>query len=214
MCIRDRFLDEVNSLSLAHQAKLLRFLQDKTFRPLGASAYRRADVNIIAATNRDLESCVRSQAFREDLYFRLNVLDLRLPPLRERAVDIPLLAKYFLADIRPEKEFSREALDSLATYHWPGNVRELYNTVCRAAAFSTGRRVASSDIALPSSPGRPAAAGATFQEARALALEHFERAYLQNLLAEVGGNITQAARRAGKERRAMGRLVRKHHLKV
>src|SRR5262249_53877907 len=128
------FLDEIDSLSLAAQAKLLRFLQDQTFRPLGGERHERADVRIIAASNRDLEARVQAKEFRADLFFRLNILRVHLPPLRDRRDDIPLLAQQMLEELRagdgvPAKSLTCAAIRMLKVHDWPGNVRELSNVV-------------------------------------------------------------------------------------
>jgi DNA-binding NtrC family response regulator len=208
------FLDEIDSLSLAAQAKLLRFLQDGAYRALGAERLVRANVRVLAAANRDLESLVHAKQFRSDLYFRLNVLELRLPPLRERQRDIALLASHFLesfcaAGPGPAKYFSPAALRILEQHDWPGNVRELRNVVQRAVIFSPGPSILPSHISLSrSAPPRPTAA--SFRQARQQALDRFERLYVEQTLREHNGNITRAALAAGKDRRAFGRLVKKH----
>jgi two-component system, NtrC family, response regulator GlrR len=204
------FLDEVDALSPGSQAKLLRFLQEKTYRQLGASTWRTANVNVLAASNRNLEAGVEARQFRQDLYFRLNVLTLHLPPLRDRISDIPLLARHFLAACGRAKTFSPAALCALSLYSWPGNVRELQSAVLRAVLRSRGTEILPEDLDLPGSS--TAAAILNYREMRKQVIENFERQYLEALLQEVNGNITQAAKRAGKERRAMGRLVKKHTL--
>ena len=211
------FLDEVDSLSLAAQGKLLRFLQEKTYKPLGAEKFQHAEVTVLAATNRDLEQCVRANAFRSDLYYRLNVLQLRLPPLRERRGDVGLLARHFLAGacarMPHRKTFSPQALCKLTMYDWPGNVRELMNLVQRAAVMAEGDVVLPCHVIMPGEPvRREAVQSATFRSARAKTLEIFERAYVLDILAKHNGNISRAAREAGKERRAFGRLVKKYNL--
>ncbi len=137
------FLDEIDSLTLAAQSKLLRFIEDGTYRPLGAQKYESADVRLVTATNRDLEDCSRAGTFRRDLFFRLNVLPLRLPPLRKRREDIVLLANHFLKCVGAsrEKKLTPSALRILQNHDWPGNVRELYNVVRRAVAFSGGSAI-------------------------------------------------------------------------
>ena len=208
------FLDEVNSLSLPAQTKLLRFLQDRSYRPLGSEHFARADVRIIAATNRDLEQAVNENAFRRDLFFRINVLRLHIPPLRQRADDIELLANHFVDLCQVEiggarKTFCPSALQMLRSQEWPGNVRELYNAIRQAVLFSDGPRLLPSHFA---SPARPASSGAplSFRDARERALSSFERRYVEDLLRMHGGNITRAAREANKDRRAFGRLVKRH----
>ncbi len=140
------FLDEIGDLSLPTQAKLLRVLQEREFTRIGGTHPIKVDVRIIAATNKRLEDLVRSKAFREDLYYRINVVSLYLPALRDRGEDIPLLAKHFLAkkleeERRPPQEFSKDALEILGKYHWPGNVRELENVVEQALVWSQGATI-------------------------------------------------------------------------
>jgi len=205
------FLDEIDSLSLTAQAKLLRFLQDHQFKPLGSERYTRSDVRVIAATNRNLEQHVDEKQFRSDLYFRLNVLRIELPPLRERRQDIPLLANHFLALFAPvgaRKAFTSAALHQLGSYYWPGNIRELANVIQRAIVFSQGAMINRCDIAIPGEQIPPAAG--SFRQERKEALQSFEREYVEALLRRNHGNITWAAREAGKERRAFGRLVKKY----
>ncbi len=208
------FLDEIDALSLGAQAKLLRFLQEGTYRPLGSERFLRAQVRVVAATNRDLEACVREQRFRSDLYFRLNVLHLRLPPLRERRGDITLLARYFLerasaAEARI-KSFSPAALRSLEAYEWPGNVRELFNVVQRALIYSPGHSILPSHLSLPTTAEASESQQLDFRRARSQVISDFEGHYVRSLLRKHGGNVTRAAHEAGKERRAFGRLVKKY----
>jgi DNA-binding NtrC family response regulator len=171
----------------------------------------------IAATNCDLEACIREETFRCDLFFRLNVLPLRLPPLRERWQDIALLANYFLSALakptrQPAKKFSLAALQVLQNYDWPGNVRELQNTVQRAVALSPGTTILPEQLGLPLSVD-PAAPPDDFRRARSRVVEHFERAYLKQLLRKHAGNVTQAAREAGKDRRVFGRMMKKYDIR-
>ncbi len=218
------FLDEVDALSLAAQAKLLRFLQERSFKPLGAERFAQADVRVVAATNRDLERCVQERRFRADLYFRLHVLPLRLPPLRERPGDVSLLARHFLAaSLGGERRcsWSAAALRQLEGHDWPGNVRELWNVVQRAAVLCDGPQVLAAHVRLSGQASEQtdadepeAARPVRFREARAQALAAFERRYTLDLLQAHAGNVTRAARAAGKERRAFGRLVKKHGLKA
>jgi len=210
------FLDEVDGLSPSAQAKLLRFLQERTFRPLGADRFEHADVNVIAATNRDLGACVRDKQLRSDLYFRLNVLRLHLPPLRERGGDIALLARHFLKTLaKPaeptRKSFSASALRSLALHDWPGNVRELFNVVQRASVACDAAQILPCHVTLPQAQS-PDAAPVHFRAARAAAIAAFERRFVEELLDKHGGNITHAAREARQDRRAFGRLVKKYGL--
>jgi DNA-binding NtrC family response regulator len=206
------FLDEVDSLSHAAQGKLLRFLQERQFKPLGSERFVHSDVKIISASNRDLEQHTAVKQFRADLYYRLKVLHLDLPPLRDRPQDIDLLARHFLKMYLPvgvHKSFSPAALRRLAAYHWPGNVRELVNVVQQAITFSKGAQINGCDISVQVSAPPPPA---SFRQVRERTIQSFERDYIYQLLQRHAGNITHAAREAGKERRAFGRLVKKYGL--
>jgi DNA-binding NtrC family response regulator len=208
------FLDEIDALSLATQGKLLRLLQERVYRSLGADRFTRADINIIAATNRDLEVCVREQRFRADLYFRLNVLRLHLPPLRERRGDIPLLARLFLEEARAARSgaprsFSTAALRTLVRHDWGGNVRELQNVVRRAVVMCESLQILPSDLEGTEGPVTDSWR-ADFRASRAAAVEVFERRYVEELLQRHDGNVTRAAREAQKDRRAFGRLIKKY----
>jgi two-component system response regulator GlrR len=210
-------LDEVDSLPLLAQVKLLRFLQEKEFRPLGSSRVQKADVRILAATNGDLEEAVRAGRLRQDLFYRLNVLPLRLPPLRERREDIPRLARHFLrkhtARERRPAEISGRALQALVDHGWPGNVRELEHVMERAVVLSQDEGlICERHVVLPRAAGRrePVDAGESFQEAKARAVAEFEAAYVRDLLLAHRGNISHAARAADKNRRAFWELIRKH----
>ena len=210
------FLDEVDALSLGAQGKLLRFLQERSFRPLGSDRFVHADVNVIAATNRDLEACVHEKQFRSDLYFRLNVLRLHLPPLRERRGDIGLLATHFLEERRASidrtpRAFCPAASRMLALYDWPGNIRELANAVERAIVACDGPQILPCHISLPRRAAVQPLSG-HFCTARAAAVEAFERRYVEDLLRKHHGNVTHAAREACKDRRAFGRLVKKYSI--
>jgi DNA-binding NtrC family response regulator len=214
------FLDEVDALSLVNQAKLLRFLQEGTYRSLGADRFSTADVRVIAATNRSIEECVQQRQFRRDLYFRMNVLRLHLPPLRERQGDVSLLAARFLKEECDaakcnQKFFSKLALRKLEHYDWPGNVRELLNTVQRAFVSCSGSQIMPHHISfstdISGSRGLITSPDA-FRLAKQQAIERFERAYVEELMSRHHGNVTQAAVEAGKERRAFGRLVKKYGL--
>ena len=208
------FLDEVDSLSLPVQAKLLRFLEDHTYRPLGADRFSRADVRILAATNHDLEICVREKRFRQDLYFRLNVLQIRLPALRERRRDIALLARHFLVKLSGStaaqgQHFAPSALRALEQYNWPGNIRELFNVVQRAYVLATEPPILPRHLALPASVGASSHDSTSFREGKMKAIASYERHYVEEMLRKHEGNITRAAREARQDRRAFGRLVKK-----
>ena len=209
-------LDEIDALSLYAQVKLLRFLQNREYRPLGSARSRIVDVRIIAATNTDLRTRVATGAFRDDMYHRLNVLRLVLPSLAERSEDIPLLADDFVARYarehgRPPMRLGPGALRKLLAYRWPGNVRELEAVVQRAVVLASSPVLEAADIDLPDLVGAEPPP-ATFREAKTHVIVAFERTFLANLLAQHHGNISQAARAAGKERRAFQRLMRKHGL--
>jgi two-component system response regulator GlrR len=209
------FLDEVDTLPFASQVKLLRFLQDGEFRPVGASKPARATVRVIAAANTDFERIVHERKFREDLYYRINVLRLALPPLRERQGDLPLLAHHLLEKQAlllgyPAKPLAACALKCMAIYPWPGNVRELENVLTRALVFSEGAEIQAEDLSLPISPDL--SGDESFRTMKARLINDFERDYLQKMLDRYKGNITQAAHAAVKNRRAFWELLRKHGL--
>lgn len=217
------FLDEIDALTPRAQVAVLRFLQDRQYRPLGSERSIEADVRIVAATNADLSALIGAGGFRSDLLFRLDVATLRIPPLRERPDDIALLTTHFLtryAELydRPVPVLSEAVRASLAAHSWPGNVRELENAMHRAVILAIGGRVAV--LPLGTLAAWPEAAAATaphppfllsegLKEARAREVESFERRYLGWLLDETDGNIAAAARRAGTERRNLGRIIKR-----
>lgn len=209
------FLDEIDCLPLLAQVKILRFLQDKVYRSLGSTRKCAANVRIVAATNVDLQCAVREGRFRQDLYYRLNVVTLSLPTLRERQGDMLLLARHFLGKYavnfnKPAIGLSPEASQKLLRYHWPGNVRELEHVIERAVVFSDRPIIEASDLSLPEvEPLKP---HDSFQAAKSRMIEKFEKAYIQELLNEYHGNITKAAQAAQKNRRAFWQLIRKHHV--
>jgi DNA-binding NtrC family response regulator len=209
------FLDEIDCMPLAAQVKLMRFLQEKEYRQLGSAKTQRADVRIIAATNTDLEQAVSQGAFRRDLYYRLNIIPLDLPPLRERCEDVPVLARHFIDQYASEfskevNEIAPEAMQKLIRYDWPGNVRELQNVIERTVIFSSNRVLQRNDILLPET--EPAPATESFQQAKTRVVIEFEKNYIESLLLAHRGNITHAARTAGKNRRAFWELMRKHEI--
>ena len=211
------FMDEIDCLPLLAQVKLLRFLQDKVYRPLGSMKMRQADVRVMAATNIDLEEAVRAGKLRPDLYYRLNVIPLVLPPLRERREDIPLLARHFLARYANEfdksiNDFSLSAMQMLLMYEWPGNVRELEHVIERAIVMCEREVIGSEDIQLPRL--EPRASEASFQEMKATMIAQFERTYINGLLRAHRGNISKAARAVRKDPRALRQLIRKHKIDV
>jgi excisionase family DNA binding protein len=210
------FLDEIGEIPLAVQAKLLRALQTREVRPLGGSAALPVDIRVIGATHRDLAEMVAAGSFRQDLFYRLDVVRLSLPPLRERREDVPLLAQHFLEKHRrsdsPVLGFEPEALAALAARDWPGNVRELENAVESALALARGERLALHDFALPGRRRAALAPGA--EPGIPLSLDAYERAVLERALRESGGDATQAARRLGIGRSTFYRKLARHGLKA
>jgi DNA-binding NtrC family response regulator len=212
------FLDEVDSLSPHAQAALLRFLQDATYRPLGGGQTHTADTRIVAATNIDLAAAVAEQRFRSDLFYRLNVIALRIPPLRARGEDVVLIACHILAALARRygcqpKRLTQAALAALLRDTWPGNVRELENRLHRAQVMVEGDCIDAEDVADAPGFGEPcgtAESDETFAKARGRAIVLFERSYLTRLLTRTRGNVSEASRCAGKERRAFRRLLDKH----
>jgi len=211
------FLDEVDTLCAAAQVKLLRFLQDHAYRPLGSSKSLISNVRIIAATNADLWQLVQVKQFREDLYYRLNVIALHLPPLRERPDDIPRLAVHFLSRYNAQyrngaQRFSAAALHMLMSYSWPGNIRELETIIQRTVLLASSSVLHPCDIELPLPYPHTGVRGHSLREAKERVIEQFERTYIISLLSAQGGNVTRAARQAGKERRTFTRLIQKYGL--
>jgi len=218
------FLDEVGELPLPAQVKLNRVLQEKEIRRVGETQATPVDVRVVAATHRELRDEVRAGRFREDLFYRLNVFSIALPPLRERPEDVPLLAAHFLekharALRRTLRGFSPEAMRVLAGHAWPGNVRELENVVERAVAVAGGEQVEPDDlppdlVASGAAPATgPVLAALPYKDAVAGARDRITRDYLVALMTELGGNVTRAAERAGLERESLHRLLRKHGLR-
>jgi len=211
------FLDEVDCLPLMAQVKFLRFLQEKEYRPLGATKTHKADVRVIAATNINCEDAVRGGKLRQDLYYRLNVIQLKLPSLRERREDIPLLAHHFLNRYGLEFNkqvtgFSPDAIRKLILYDWPGNVRELEHVIMRAVVLSTKPIICAASIAISDSENAPLAE--SFQEAKNRMVDQFEKTYIKGLLLSNHCNISRSAKAAQKNRRAFFELIRKHHISV
>ena len=214
------FLDEVDSLSLASQAKLLRVIQDREYRPLGSQRAIRADVRVIAAANSPLAERIAAREFRADLYYRLNVLALRLPALSERRDDIPGLARHFLSRFAKEcaraaPRLSAEAIRRLLDYPWPGNIRELESVMQRAFVLSDAPVLDAQAIDLPDdfpAPRAEAAAASPCDSCLPIAdaVHQFEGQYLAGMLSRHNGNVTHAAEAAGKDRRSFQRLLRRH----
>jgi DNA-binding NtrC family response regulator len=213
------FLDEIGEIDATLQIKLLRFLGERTFERVGSNKTLTADVRIIAATNRNLEEMVKARTFREDLYFRLKVVEIVLPPLRERVGDIPLLARAFLLEFAQENkkavtEFSGEALDLLTKYSWPGNVRELRTAMEHAVVLCRGEKITARD--LPASV-RSGVAGESADPQRMLArndltVKEAEKQLIIRALKETKGNRTLAAKKIGMSRRTLHRKLHTYQL--
>jgi two-component system response regulator HydG len=215
------FFDEIGELPAALQAKLLRVIQEQTFTPVGKTEPVNVDTRFICATNRDLEMEVNAGRFRRDLFYRLAVIHIELPPLRERGDDVVLLARHFLKLLRPagraELEFSPEALNLLKSYSWPGNIRELRNAVERGIAMARGEMILSNDLppAMQQSSTPADGSGAAEKSpAGTLAetLGEAERSYLITLLRENAGNVASSARQAGMSRQGLHKLLKRHNV--
>jgi transcriptional regulator with GAF, ATPase, and Fis domain len=223
------FLDELGELALDLQPKLLRVLEQREVRRVGSPKSIRVDVRVIAATNRTLEEEVKAGRFRQDLFYRLSVVRIQLPPLRERPEDVPLLIEHFIASHRATRNadgspkvqsISREALDMLCGYRWPGNVRELLNVIERAANFAEGNVIEAGD--LPefirfTSPSKQLVSLpdlSSFKEAKDRWVSSFERDYIANLLKKHNGNISHAAREADIDRKYFRKLMKKYGIEA
>jgi DNA-binding NtrC family response regulator len=217
------FLDEIGDMARETQAKVLRVLQERSFERVGGSKPLAVDVRVVAATHRDLEREVEAGRFREDLYYRLKVVELELPPLRERAEDVPALADRFLAQLaerlgRPPKRLTPGALARLTRHAWPSNARELRNAVERAAVLAAGDEIEEGDLALPEpgaaagaplgAEGAPPQAGVPFSEAKRSAVERFERAFLLRALRAHDGNVSRTAEAIGMVRQSLQQKIR------
>jgi transcriptional regulator with PAS, ATPase and Fis domain len=208
------FLDEIGDTTPALQVKLLRVLQDGELRRIGGDQPIRVDVRVIAATNQDLACMVEEGAFRRDLFYRLQVASVHVPPLRDRVEDIPYLIKYFLETIKEEsgkafKGVSPAVLTKMSRYSWPGNVRELENMLKTAAVFSSGPQLSVEDFPtldekVARHPRKTRLTDLTFQEAR----QAFEKEYLQRLLQRTNRNLSQAARISGLDRKTIRTKIR------
>ena len=217
-------LDEIADLPLALQPKLLRALENGEVRRVGATESRNLDVRVIAATNRDLDTEVQAGRFRDDLFYRLNVLHISTPPLRERAADIPLLAEHFLqrdtaegeeqnaATLERPRRITPEAMALLTTYPWPGNVRELRNAIQRAAVVATGEEVRPEDLPARIREASRAAPLVGDSADRALPLRDVERLYILEVLRQAGGNKSRAAELLGLDRKTLYRKLEEYRL--
>jgi transcriptional regulator with GAF, ATPase, and Fis domain len=226
------FLDEIGELDLALQPKLLRVLENREIKRVGGDRTIPVNVRVVAATNRDLRQMVNDGTFREDLFYRLSVVQIELPPVRERPEDVPLLVEHFLADVASRRwpgegrtfAVSPEAMARLAAYRWPGNIRELKNTVERASSLADGPELGVRDL-LPSSQKTPPAPlpggnaerfveeGMPFKEAKQRVLDAFEAAYLKALLDKNGGNVTRSANAAGLTRYHLRELAKRYGIR-
>lgn len=212
------FLDEIGEIDATLQIKLLRFLGERTFERVGSNKTLTADVRLIAATNKDLEQMVRAGTFREDLYFRLRVVEIRLPPLRERKEDIPLLAHRFLREFaaenqRPVRDFTMDAMEALLNYSWPGNVRELRTAIEHAVVLCRGDRITARDLP-PSVRGALVApvSGTGLLRNSPLTLKEAERELILRALRETNGNRTLAAKKIGISRRTLHRKLKQYQI--
>ncbi len=221
------FLDELGELSLDLQPKLLRALEQREIRRVGASKSQKVDVRVIAATNRNLEEEVRAGRFRQDLFYRLSVVRILLPPLRERSEDIPLLVDHFLKGHAFNRDpdggqrvqgIDREALDMLTRYQWPGNVREMLNAIERAVSFCDGANIGVPDFPEQIQSTHTGSStdikgiDTTFKEAKEKWVSSFERDYILSLLKKNGGNISHAAKEADIDRKYFRKLMRKYDI--
>ncbi len=215
------FFDELGELPAASQAKLLRVIQEQTFTPVGDSKPVKVDTRFICATNRDLQAEVDAGAFRQDLFYRLAVIHIELPPLRERGDDVILLAEAFLHDLRPAKStisgFSDQAIDCFRRYRWPGNIRELRNVIERAITLTRGDLILPADLPHPLRNPTTESSGSVLELAevsRDEALDNADRAYLTKLLEKHQGVIASAARQAGLSRQGMNKLLKRHNIEA
>lgn len=212
------FLDEIGDLPLQLQAKLLRVLQEKEIKPLGQSKSLKVDVRVLASTNRDLKRQMAEGKFREDLFYRIGVVTIELPPLRERLEDMPLLVDHFLKKYGPQMgkpgiAMSREAMRVLYSHDWPGNVRELENVLQRAIIMARGREISPEEIGISEKhdgDSWPSVYHLPYKEAKSSILSHFHRTYLSRILALHRGNVTRAAEACGLERQALQQLLRRY----
>ncbi len=216
------FLDEIGDLPAPLQTKLLRVLQEKEIKPVGETRSVRVDVRVVASTNRNLQEQMKAGAFREDLFYRLNVVGIRMPPLRERMEDLPLLVEHFLRQHarefqKPDLKVPPGFMEALQENPWPGNIRELENVLKRAVIMSRGDA-----LALPGEPDGPGEAGAgaaslhrlPYREAKEQVLRSFNRAYFTALLSRHNGNVTHSARACGLERQSLQQLLKRYDIRA
>jgi DNA-binding NtrC family response regulator len=223
------FLDEVGNISLAIQAKLLRVLQEREFTPVGGTKAKKVDIRLIAATNKDLEKMIKEETFREDLYYRLNIVPIHLPPLKERQEDIPILSAHFLRKYGEEmgkmiKGFTPEAMEKLMKYPWPGNVRELENLIERTVVMIEDEMVRVEHLFLPGQqekevweehvPTTSEELKELKKQAREKAVEEIEKSFVLNALERHQWNVTRAAEEVGMLRPNFQALMRKYNLRA
>lgn len=215
------FFDEIGDMSPALQVKLLRMLEERKIRRVGGEREINIDIRIIAATNQDIENMVKEKKFREDLYFRLNMMKIEIPPLRERPEDIIPLAKYFLKEVCAQhdgkkKIFTERAEELLENYSWPGNARELQNLVARASYLCTSTTIDSSDIPIPGAKDLSTLDNSIlelpFKDAKNKIIENFEIAYLTHYLKKNAGNVSKTAEECGIDRRHLHRLINNYNI--
>ena len=214
------FLDEIGDLPQDLQSKLLRVLQEREIKPLGCSRSFKVDVRVLASTNQDLREQMAKGGFREDIYYRLNVVSIHLPPLRQRMEDVPLLAQHFVERYASKlgksgMRISPEAMEALLSHSWPGNVRELENTIQRALILARSDTITQGDLFREGVQGDdhwPSIFHLSYREAKGRVLSHFHKVYLSRLLEEHRGNVTKAAQACGMERQALQQLLRRYNL--
>ena len=213
------FLDEIGEIDATTQIKLLRLLGERTFERVGSNKTISADVRLIAATNKDLEAMVKAGTFREDLFFRLRVVELRLPPLRDRAGDIPLLAQAFVQEFakengKPVRDFTAEAMEALMKHRWPGNVRELRTAIEHAVVLCRSERISARDLppSVRSGDGATNPSAGTVFSKNDLTVKEAEKQLIIRALKETDGNRTLAAKKIGMPRRTFHRKLHVYHL--
>ena len=209
------FLDEIGDMPLNLQVKLLRVLQEKTIRPVGFQEEIPIDVRIVSATHKNLPEAINNQQFREDLYYRLNVVNLKLPPLCERREDISLLAQYFSASIakrmnQNEKHFANDAMHALVRYDWPGNIRQLQNVVEQVVALTPGEVISAHLVLAALDSNEKSVEPLSLNDAK----KEFERDYVINTLKMAGGNVAEGAKLAKRNRSDFYKLIKKHNIDV
>jgi DNA-binding NtrC family response regulator len=219
------FLDEIGELNTAMQAKLLRLLQEGEYKPVGSVNTKHADVRFVAATNHDLRGLIQEKRFREDLFYRLNVINFRLPPLRERRDDIPLLVHHFLKKYGAQNQretvgVSPEAMSMLMGADWPGNVRELENVIERGVVLCRSDQIQAQDLKPDPAPADPphhfkeAIYELPFKDAKQAVIKAFHQHYIQAILQQNNGNISKAAEQAGVQRQYLHRIIREENIEA